>query len=361
MRGTRCMNAGRTCTEALVSQEPTKLDWSRARVLLTGGAGFLGSWVARGLRERSVSEDRIIIPRSATCDLRDPLHAARAVGDLLAHARHADQHPIVLHCAGLSGGLALNRERPLDLYHDNLAMGTNVIMALARAARTHADTHAAPRLVLVGHMTSYPTDERIAPQPLREESLMAGPLDPVTAKLGTAKGELLSLARFAHTRFGLASILVVPTNLYGEGDAMENPAKSHAAGAMIWRFAQAVREQTPSITHWGTGRAIRDFLHVEDAARGIIIAAQRLERHAGPPIAVNLGSGRETTLRELSDTIQRVSGYTGRVDWDATKPDGVPRRVLNIQRAGDVLGWRPQVTLEQGVARTLAAIRAGLA
>jgi GDP-L-fucose synthase len=350
------MNAGRTCTETLVSQEPTKLDWSRARVLLTGGAGFLGSWVARGLSERGVCDDRITIPRSAACDLRDPLQAARAVGELLAHAQRHHHQPIVLHCAGLSGGLALNRERPLDLYHDNLAMGTNVIMAQARAGAALANTPAAPRLVLVGHMTSYPTDERIAPQPLREESLMAGPLDPVTAKLGTAKGELLFLARFAHTRFGLASIMVVPTNLYGEGDAMDNPAKSHAAGAMIWRFAQAVRERTPSITHWGTGRAIRDFLHVQDAARGILAAAERLECHAGPPIAVNLGSGQETTLRDLSDTIQGVSGYTGRVDWDASKPDGVPRRVLNIRRAREVLGWMPQVTLEQGVARTLAAI-----
>jgi GDP-L-fucose synthase len=332
------------------------MDWARARVLLTGGAGFLGSWVARLLRERGVSDDRIHIPRAASCDLRDPIRAARAVGDLLARARLARQHPIVLHCAGLSGGLALNRERPLDLYHDNLALGTNIIMALARAGAAWVHTPQAPRLVLVGHMTSFPTDERIAPQPLREESLLAGPLDPVTAKLGTAKGALLPLASFAHRRFGLASIMVIPTNLYGEGDAMHDPAKSHAAGAMIWRFARATRDRTPSITHWGTGTAIRDFLHVQDAAHGIIAAAEGLGGLAGPPIAVNLGSGRETALRELSEVIQRASGFQGTVHWDHAKPDGVPRRVLSIERARSVLAWTPQVTLEQGVARTFASL-----
>jgi len=269
------------------------------------------------------------------------------VGELLI-ACSKDQHtPIILHCAGLSGGLAMNRERPLDLYHDNRAMGSNILMALARASADRPSDTVAPRLVLVGHMTSYPVD---APQPLREGALMAGPLDPVTSHLGRAKGELLPLARWLHQQFGLASMMVVPTNLYGEGDAMDDPGRSHAAGAMMHRFILAKRDRLPAIAHWGTGNAIRDFLHVEDAALGIVAAAD----HAGVPLAVNLGSGTETTLRELSDTIAQATGYTGRVDWDATQPDGAPRRVLGIDRARAVLNWRPQVTLEQGVARTVA-------
>ncbi len=241
----------------------------------------------------------------------------------------------------------MHKARATDLYHDNRSMGINLLDSLARHSQT---LKASPRLVLVGHMTSYPAN---APQPLREDSLGTGPLDSLTERLGTAKLEVFARAKELHASTSLNSVMVIPTNLYGEGDSLDDPARSHAAGAMTHRFMHAVHNNEPAIAHWGTGTAIRDFLHAEDAARGIIAAADV----AGTPQAFNLGSGTETTLRELSDVIAKATGYSGVVSWDGTKPDGVPKRVLSIQKTTETLGWRPQVSLVQGIARTVAWYR----
>ncbi|MFO0857614.1 MAG: NAD-dependent epimerase/dehydratase family protein [Phycisphaerales bacterium] len=321
----------------------TPISWVSADVLLTGGGGFLGSWVARVLHGRGVLPDQIAIPRRSQVDLCDRNTCEAFVKSFL----ETSSNPVVLHCAGLSGGLAMHKTRASELYEVNRSLGHNLLDSLAKYASI---SKVPPVVVLVGHMTSYPAD---APQPLREASLGTGPLDPTTERLGTAKLEVLAHAKQLHEAVGLRSVMVIPTNLYGEGDALDDPARSHAAGAMMHRLMQAVQNHEPAISHWGTGKAIRDFLHVEDAARGVVAAAN----FAGRPEAFNLGSGVETTLRELSDVIANAAGYSGQVSWDATKPDGVPKRVLSIEKTTGTIGWKPQVSLLQGVARTLAWYR----
>lgn len=309
-------------------------------VIVTGGAGFLGSALTRCLRARGVHQ--IFVPRRLDFDLRQP-EACRAM--LEAAAAHCGSAPAtVIHCAGLSGGLGLNRAAPASLAQSHLAIASALVPALIERGFANAGV-----VVQIGHMTMYPAD---APLPWREEAIGSGTLDPETAPYGMAKLALLEYLRACAREHGLRSAYVVPTNLYGPGDDLTDPRRTHAAGAIIQRLVQAVQTGASEIECWGTGSPRRDFLFVDDAAEGIVRAAQHVE----VPDPINLSTGAEVSLREFAATAARVAGFRGSIRWDTSKPDGVLRRCLDPERARAVLGWSASVGLEEGIRRTIAAI-----
>ncbi len=335
-------------------------------MIVTGGAGFLGRAVVGALRARGVHESSLTVPRSATCDLRRADHARQ-----LVQGTHEAMPPgaglVIIHCAGLVGGLGLNRARPADMLHDNLLMGLNVIHAAARmGAAPRTDSFAKPqesaaqkahrtsappeptgiKVVVVGSMTSYPAS---APLPYREESLFGGLPDPEIAPYGLSKLGLLAAVRAYHGQYGLRSAFPILVNLYGPGDNIDDPLRSHAAGAIMKRFVDAAKAHAAEVVCWGTGAPTRDFLFVDDAAEGVVRCAEEIDD--GTPI--NIASGLETSIKSLSEIIARHAGFTGRIVWDATKGDGVGRRCLDISRARERLGWSPRVGLEEGMRRTV--------
>ena len=371
------------------------LDWSKQRVIVTGGAGFLGRAVVGVLRARGVGAGQMVVPRAADRDLRRPEEARRLVAEA-AKAPSAAGSPggvVVIHCAGLVGGLGLNRARPADMLHDNLLMGLNVIDAAAGVGRAdkmsappgrggdtgrlaeprqpvahRADGTSAPpgplspgladsatpsggnrrgmKVVIVGSMTSYPAN---APLPYNEDSLFNGLPDPEIAPYGLSKLGLLAALRAYRTQYGLRSAFPILVNLYGPGDNIDDPLRSHAAGAIMKRFVDAARAGSPEVVCWGTGAPTRDFLFVDDAAEGVVRCAEAID-DASP---INIASGLETSIKSLSETIARHAGYTGRIVWDASKGDGIGRRCLDISRARERLNWSPRVSLDEGMRRTV--------
>ena len=335
------------------------IDWPLQRVIVTGGAGFLGRAVVGVLRARGVSAERIVVPRAAECDLRKPDEARRLLGEAAraAAAGGGAGGVVLIHCAGLVGGLGLNRARPADLLHDNLLMGLNVIDAAARVAEARTGGLAEPRqpaahndpgikVVVVGSMTSYPAS---APLPFNEDSLFCGLPDAEIAPYGLSKAGLLAALRAYHAQYGLRSAFPILVNMYGPGDNIDDPLRSHAAGALMKRFVDAARAGTPEVVCWGTGAPTRDFLYVDDAAEGVVRCAEEID-DAAP---INIASGHETSIKSLSETIARHAGYTGRIVWDASKGDGVGRRCLDISRARARLNWSPRVSLDEGMRRTV--------
>ncbi|TVQ63167.1 MAG: NAD-dependent epimerase/dehydratase family protein [Phycisphaerales bacterium] len=322
------------------------IDWSDARVLVTGASGFLGRHVVRTLLARGVREDRLCAPRSRDYDLRDPAACARLFGDF----PDADA---VIHLAGRVGGIQANRAHPAGFLYDNAAMALHVI----EAARRGGLADRAGAVVMVGSMTSYPES---TPVPFREGALFAGPLAEQTR--GYAFGKLVGLETLIAygQEFGLASSYLIPVNLYGPGDNFD-PATSHFVGALVRRCLEAVREGREELVCWGTGEPTRDFLYIEDAAAGVVLAAERLlaARATGQPApcdtrhgAINLSPGNEHSIREAVEIICRVIGFRGRVVWDTSKPEGQARRSLDPSRARERLGFEARVSFEEGVRRT---------
>jgi GDP-L-fucose synthase len=321
------------------------IDWTKARVLLPGGGGFLGRHMAALLRARGVADERLCIPRRRDYDLTLPSHAALLVRE--AFPGHGPD--LILNCAGAVGGLGAHKSHPATFFHDNLAIILNLAEAMRLAGLAGRST-----LLHVGSMTSYPES---APVPFREESLWQGYPEPGTAPYAIAKLAALPLLQSYHAQYGLRSAYVIPTNLYGPGDNFD-PRTSHAAAAIIRRSIEAADQNLPEITNWGTGNPSRQFLFVEDAARGVVAAAEHA--HSAPllplsshPVPINLGTGAETTIREFTEAAARAAGFQGRVTWDPTKPDGIARRSLSADRAAQLLSWRAEVSLGEGVRRTV--------
>lgn len=293
-----------------------------ARVLVTGGGGFLGGHLVAALRARGAEVSPV---RRAEVDLRDPGAARRLLGEAAPD--------FVVHAAATGGGIGWMRAHPATALVDNVLMNTAVLDAASRAG--------VRRFVGVSSACAYPVD---APQPMREEQIFAGEPEPTNGPYGWAKRLMLVQGAAYAAEHGLDCAFAVPTNLYGPGDDFE-PARSHAVAALIRRFALAVRDGAEEVVCWGTGRATRDLLFVRDAAEGIV----RLLEAGGGPAPVNLGSGVERTLAEIAAAVAAAVGYRGSIRWDPALPDGMPRKVLAVDRAEARLGWRPAVSLGDGL------------
>ncbi len=312
--------------------EASQVDLKRSRVLLTGGSGFLGRAVHRVLTARGTKE--VVTPTSSEVDLRD----AGAVDALFA----AEQPDAVIHLAARVGGIGANMERPADLYLDNLLMGTFVLDAARR--------HQTAKTVVVGTICSYP---KFTPVPFSEDSLWQGYPEETNAPYGIAKLAQLVQLQANRAQYGQSAIYLMPTNLYGPGDKF-HPAVSHVIPALIKKCVDAVDNGADHIEVWGTGAASREFLYVDDAAEGVVAAAERYDDDA----PVNLGTDEELPIRDLVTIIARHTGFDGEIRWDSTRPDGQPRRRVDPSRARERFGFIARVPFEEGLRRTVEWYRA---
>jgi GDP-L-fucose synthase len=304
------------------------LDLAAQRAVVTGGAGFLGSFVVEELRRRGVRE--IFVPRSRDYDLTD-LEAVRRL--------YRDARPtLVVHLAARVGGIGANRANPGRFFYDNLMMGVQLIEEGRKAGL--------PKLVAAGTICAYPKHARV---PFREDDLWNGYPEETNAPYGLAKKMLLVQSEAYRAQYGTNSVVVFPVNLYGPRDNFDLET-SHVIPALIRKIGQAQATGTGEVVLWGDGTPTREFLYVEDAARAIVAACERYDR-SDP---VNLGSGREIAIRELAGLIARLMDWHGRFSFDTTRPNGQPRRALDVTRARDWLGWQAEVDLEEGLARTIA-------
>lgn len=295
-------------------------------MVVTGGNGFLGRVVVRLLSERGA---QVEAPTHDAFDLTIP----GAADDMLA--KYKPSH--VIHLAARVGGIGYNQVAPAPLYLDNLMMGTHIIEATHRAGTE--------KTVLLGTVCSYP---KFTPVPFREDSFWDGFPEETNAPYGIAKKAHLVHAQVNAQQYGQKFAYLIPTNLYGPGDKF-HPAVSHVIPALIKKCVEAKEAGDAYIDVWGTGAASREYLYVEDAASAIVLAA---EKHEGTE-PINLGSDREITIRETAETIAEVTGFTGTLQWDASKPDGQPRRRIDPSRAEELLGWKATMNFRDGLKNTV--------
>ncbi len=303
------------------------IDWSRQRVVVTGGAGFLGRHLVAALERRDPAD--IFVPRREQYDLRQ----GEAIRDMLREARPT----LVIHAAGSVGGIGANRAHPADFFYDNLMMGVQLLHESWQAG--------VDKFVAIGTVCAYP---KFTPIPFREDDLWNGYPEETNAPYGLAKKMLLVQSQAYRQQYGYNSIFLLPVNLYGPGDNFD-PESSHVIPALIRKCLEAAERGDATMEAWGDGSPTREFLYVEDAAEGIALAAERYDESE----PVNLGSGFEISIRDLLTTIARHTGFDGRIDWDTAKPNGQPRRALNIDRAYERFGFRATTGFDEGLRRTV--------
>lgn len=305
------------------------MQWQQVRVMVTGGTGFLGSFLCERLRRRGLPEANLFVPRAEQYDLtREP--AVEAAYDMA-------RPDVVIHLAAEVGGIGANRADPGRFFYANLAMGLHVIeIARRRGVR---------KLVQVGTICAYP---KFTPVPFREDELWNGYPEETNAPYGIAKKALLVMCQAYRQQYGLNAIYLLPVNLYGPRDNFD-PDTSHVIPALIRKCIEARDGGCDRVVCWGDGSPTREFLYVEDAAEGILLAAERYD--AADP--VNLGSGQEIPIRDLAEMIAGMTGFKGRIEWDASKPNGQPRRCLDIRRARDRFGFVASTSFEDGLRRTI--------
>jgi GDP-L-fucose synthase len=302
-------------------------DLARKRVLVTGGAGFLGTWVVKRLRAAGCQS--ITVPRRHDVDLVQEA-AVRQLYDTV-------RPDIVIHLAARVGGIGANREHPAGFFYDNVMMGALLM--------DHARRHGVEKFVSVGTVCCYP---KHTPVPFREDSLWDGYPEETNAPYGIAKKMLLVQGQAYREEYGLNAVFLLPVNLYGPGDNFD-PATSHVIPALIRRCVEARAAHQDEIVVWGTGKATREFLYVEDAAEALVLATLQYDE-AEP---VNVGAGFEISISELVERIVTLTGFKGRIVWDASKPDGQPRRCLDTTRAERAFGFRAATSFADGLERTV--------
>jgi GDP-L-fucose synthase len=302
--------------------------WRNKKVLLTGGAGFLGSHLLENLVDkRGVSEDQVIIPRSEEADLRVWENCKKTTKDV----------DIVIHLAARVGGIGFNQKYPGTLFYDNIMMGAQ----LMEAARIGG----VKKFVQVGTVCAYP---KFNPVPFKEENLWDGYPEETNAPYGIAKKALLVMAQAYRKQYAMDIIYLLPVNLYGPKDNFDLES-SHVIPALIRKFCAAVEKGEKTVVVWGTGRVSREFLYVKDAAEGIIRAAESYNK----PDPVNLGTGKEITIKLLVELIAQLIGFDGQIIWDTAKPDGQPRRCLDVSRAKKEFDFESSTTLTLGLQKTI--------
>jgi GDP-L-fucose synthase len=295
--------------------------------MVTGGGGFLGKAVVERVRRAGATE--VAIPRSRDYDLRRRSEIDRAM---------ADQRPdVIIHLAAVVGGIGANRENPGRFFYENAIMGIELIEAAHQAG--------IEKFVTIGTVCAYP---KFTPVPFHEDDLWGGYPEETNAPYGLAKKMLLVQGQAYRAQYGMNVIYLIPVNLYGPGDNFD-PASSHVIPALIKKCVDAREAGDHAIEVWGTGSASREFLYVDDAAEGIVLAADRYDGDE----PVNLGVGHEITIRELVQTIARLTRFEGELRWDASRPDGQPRRALDTSRARDAFGFVARTSFEDGLRATI--------
>ena len=301
---------------------------SDKKILVTGGAGFLGSHVVDKLiTERGVSPDRILVPRSQNMDLTKWDRCVEAVKDV----------DIVIHLAARVGGIGFNLKYPATLFYENAIMR----IQLMEAARLKG----VEKYVAVGTTCAYP---KFTPVPFKESDLWNGYPEETNAPYGIAKRIQLVQAQAYRKQYGFNAIYLLPTNLYGPGDTF-HPEHSHVIPALIRKMVEASLTNSPEIIVWGTGKSSREFLYIEDAAKGVLLATEKYSK----PDPVNLGTGCEISIKDLVTLIANLVGFDGKIKWDPTKPDGQPRRCLDISSAKEIFGFVAKTNLTEGLLRTI--------
>ena len=301
--------------------------WQSKRVCVTGGAGFLGKVVVRKLAERGTKD--IFIPQIEDYDLVQLQDIDRMLEDA--------KPDLIIHLAAQVGGIGANREHPAEFFYNNLQMG---VQLMHRAWQTGVE-----KFVAIGTICAYP---KFTPVPFKEENLWDGYPEETNAPYGLAKKMLLVQAQSYHQQYGYNALFLLPVNLYGPGDNF-NPRSSHVIPALIRKCIEAQDAGEDEIIVWGDGSPTREFLYVEDAAEGILLASEKYNE----PEPVNLGAGFEISIKDLIELIAKKTGFTGKLAWDATKPNGQPRRRLDTERAWERFGFKAQMPFEEGLDRTI--------
>ena len=301
------------------------MNWNEKTVLVTGSKGFLGSFLVKELEK--LCPKKIITPSSKELDLRDNSNCKKAVLDV----------DIVFHLAAHVGGIGLNKEKPGDLFYDNLMMGTQLLHEAKNAS--------VQKFIALGTVCSYPKFSQI---PFLESSIWDGYPEETNAPYGLAKKMMLVQSQAYREQYNFKSIVVIPTNLYGPNDNFD-PSSSHVIPALISKIDNAKKNNSKSITLWGDGTPTRDFLYVEDASRGIILAADKYD----DPLPINLSSEEEISIKQLAELISDLMKFDGKITWDTSKPNGQPRRCVSNKRAEEKLNFKPETSLKEGLRRTI--------
>ena len=302
--------------------------WYDKKILVTGGAGFLGSFIVKKLlNEKEVNLDNIRVPRSRSMNLRKWENCIEVVKDM----------DIVIHLAAKVGGIGFNRKYPATLFYDNAIMGIQLIEA--------ARQEGIEKFVVIGTVCAYP---KYTPVPFKEEDLWEGYPEETNAPYGIAKKMLLVQAQAYRDQYGFDAIYLLPVNLYGPRDNF-HPEHSHVIPALIMKMFDARLKGKNEVVIWGTGKPTREFLYVEDAADGILLATEKYDKKD----PVNLGTGKEINIKYLVTLIAKLTGYEGNIVWDTSKPDGQPRRCLNTSKAKEEFGFEAKTDLEEGLKRTI--------